>query len=225
MRYIGFGSAAAAMIGLMAVAGVMWTARPAPAAELTEALDNVNKAKSFRHITKMTFNGKTMFEMTMYKQGERWRFEAGKDIAIVVDDKGNAVQFNHADKTATKLDIEAMRKTQPKQSEEVTGLLKKIRDLKGEGVERVGEETLVGKKTTIYAFKDVQLAGAKSDWKVWVDLGRKLPVRMEMTKGNVGAEVVVTSEYSGWNEDFDAKLFSTAMPDGYKLMDPPAEKE
>jgi outer membrane lipoprotein-sorting protein len=162
--------------------------------------------------------------MTMYKQGERWRFEGG-NIAIVVDDKGSMIQFDNAKKIATKLDLKEMQKNQPKPSEEVAGLLKKIRDLKGEGVERVGEETLDGKKTTVYALKDVELAGAKSDWRVWVDLRRKLPVRMEMTKGNAGAEVVMTSEFSGWNEDFDPNLFSTAVPEGYKLVNPPAEKQ
>ena len=48
---------------------------------------------------------------------------------------------------------------------------------------------------------------------------------MEMTKGNAGAEVVMTSEFSGWNEDFDPNLFSTAVPEGYKLVNPPAEKQ
>ena len=50
----------------------------------------------------------------------------------------------------------------------------------------------------------------------WVDPKLELPVRMEMTKGNAGAEVVITSAYSDWNEAFDAKLFSTDVPAGYR---------
>jgi len=215
IRYISYGTATAAAVGLLVVAGVLGTAGKAPAAELAEALDNVNNAKSFKHVTKMTMDGKTMFEMTMYKQGERWRFEAGKDVAIVVDKDGNAVQFDHAAKTATKLDIEAMKKDRPKASEEVEAMAKKVRELKGDGVRRLGEETLDGKKTTAYAFADVTLAGEKTDWKVWVDAKRKLPVRMEMTKGNDGAAFVVTSGFSDWDEEFDAKLFSLDAPLGY----------
>ena len=218
-RYIGYGTATAAAVGLIAVAGVMWTARPAPAAELTAALDNVEKAKSYRHVTKMTFNGKSMFVMRMYKQGDRMRFEAGKDIAIVVDEKGNAVQFDHANKTAMRPDLDQFGKDRPKPSDEVKSLKAKLQDLKGEGVERVGEETLDGTVTTVYALKDVKLEGASTDWKVWVDPKRKLPVRMEMTKGNAGAEVVVTMEYSGWNEELDEKLFSFDVPEGYKLIE------
>ena len=219
-RYIGYGTATAATVGLLVVAGVLGTTRPAPAAELTEALDNVNKAKSYRHVLKMTFGGQTMFEMTTYKQGERMRFEAGKDIAIVVDDKGNVVQFDSVNKTATKLDVLAMRKNQPKPPAESAGLMKKIADLKGEGVERIGEETLDGKKTTVYTFKDVALGGATTDWKVWVDPKRKFPVRMEqLKKGDKDTETIITSEYSGWDEEFDAKLFSLDVPDGYKLTE------
>jgi outer membrane lipoprotein-sorting protein len=224
LRYIGYGTVTAATVGLLAVAGVMWTARPAPAAEVITALDNVEKAKSYRHVTKMTFDGTTMFEMRMYKQGDRMRFEAGKDIAIVTDRKGGAVQFDHANKTVTRLDIDKLVKDTPKPSEEVKGLMDKLRDRKGEGVERVGEETLDGIVTTVYALKDVKLAGTTGDWKMWVDPKRKLPVRMEMTKGNAGAEVVLTSEYSGWNEDFDEKLFSLDVPAGYKLIEVKKEK-
>src|SRR5262249_39456342 len=104
------------------------TVHPAPATEVTAALDNVEKAKSYRHVTKMTFDGKTMFEMRIYKQGDRMRFEGGKDISIVVDEKGNAIQFDHANKTVTRLDLDKSGKDAPKPSEEVKGLTAKLRD-------------------------------------------------------------------------------------------------
>jgi outer membrane lipoprotein-sorting protein len=221
-RYIGYGTATAAAVGLLAVVGVI-SARPAPAALVTEALDNVQKAKSYRHVTKMTFDGKTMFEMRMYKQGDWMRFE-GNDIAIVVDKKGNAVQFDHANKTVKRLDLDQIAKDQPKLSDEMKSLMDKLRDRKGEGVERIGEETLDGKVTTVYTLKDVKLAGTTGDWKVWVYPKLKLPVRMEMTKGNAGAEAIITSEFSGWNEEFDEKLFSLDVPTGYKLIEAKKEK-
>lgn len=221
IRYISYGTATAAAVGLVVIAGVLGAAAKAPAAELTEALDNVNKAKSYKHVLKMTFGGQTMFEMTTYKQGERYRFEAGKDLAFVADDKGTVIQFDIAKKTATKLDVKELAKDAPKPPAETAGLMKKITDLKGEGVERLGEEVLGGKKVVVYAFKDVALAGTKTDWKVWVDPKQKVPVRMEqLTKGDKDTETIMTSEYSGWNEAFDARLFSTDLPPGYRFVLP-----
>jgi outer membrane lipoprotein-sorting protein len=224
LRYLSYGTATAALAAIATLASVLWWAPSAPAAELAKALENLEKAKSFRHVTTMTFNGEKMFEMKIFKQGDRMRFEAGKDIVIVADEK-QAIQFDKANKTATRLDLAKMQQENKGLQQDTNNMLKKIQELKGEGVERVGEETVDGVVRTIYLFKDVQLQGQSTNWKIWVDRKQSRVIRMEMIPGDDKSKAIVTSEYSDWNEEFDPKLFSFDIPEGYKVIDQVSPKK
>lgn len=221
MRYIGYGSFASLAASVaIAIGFFVGGAGTTSAASLLKAMENMNTAKSFQHVTKMTMDGKTtMFEMKMFKQGEIMRFEAPDVMVMIVDGKGNTLQLNPKAKTAkrpTKEEVLEMAKGNVAQNNE---LLQKIKDRKGEGVESRGKETLNGIEAHVYEIKGVKQAGGEFDWLVWIDPKNSLPMRMEMTKGQGDAKIVITSEFSKWNEALDAKLFSMDVPEGYTLIE------
>jgi outer membrane lipoprotein-sorting protein len=226
MRYVKFGSVAGIAASALVVVGLLVLTPTRSAAEdVAAAMENFQTAKSYQHVTKMTMDGKTMFDMRMYKQNNRMRFEAGDIMVMIVDDKENVLQLEPKTKTAkrpTLAELKAMSAGLRGNTEEFS---KKLLALKGDGVQRVDDEKLGEVTAHVYLITGIKLNDHESDWKIWVDPKRKLPIRMDMIKGNAGANITVVSEFSKWNETFDDKLFSLDIPEGYTLKETAKDTE
>lgn len=215
MRIVGFSTAATAAAIAVAV-GLFGLGGRAPAAELADALDNVKAAKSYRMTVSATVGGKKLFEMRSYLQGDRMRFEAPGVMVMIADAKGNVLHLDPAAKTASRPTLDELAKVKP--AKEVEEFVRRVREMKGEGVTALPDEMLDGRAVKVFTVTGVTLNDVKSDWKVWVDPGRKVPVRLEMATP-ADPKVVVTTEYADWDKEFDAKLFDTTVPEGYTVVE------
>jgi outer membrane lipoprotein-sorting protein len=217
MRYLRYGSVAAAAIVLATLASIFWFGNGAAHASYEKALQNADKAKSFRATMKFS-DGKGMdFQMKLYQQGDSVRIETEGVVAVIADGKKKtALQLDLKNKTAQKLDLE--KKKNDPFTGQVRDFVKKLSERKDADVEALGDEMIDGRKTKVFAVKNVKLADKITDWKVWIDPKIEMPVRAQMTPRE-GPKMTVTYEYHGWNEALDAALFSLDVPKGYKLKE------
>lgn len=228
MRYVGYGTAATAAAGLLAVAGMLWFPRPSAAAEFRKALDNAERAKSVKVIATIENNGKATYVRTIYRQGDLIRMETvrdaelGEDPPVIVADlkTRKALLLHTMSKTArrTTLGEQEVRL--------VTGVMDGLSGIKEQvaggdekAVKDLGEEKLGDRKTRAYEVTGKQPPGV---WKVWVDPKTELPVRVRLASEN--AKNTFTLDFEKWNEEFDEKLFKQDVPEGYKLVEPPEKK-
>jgi outer membrane lipoprotein-sorting protein len=226
MRYIKYGTLMGVAASIVVALGLLLaTPGNTLASDLIKALEKVNDAKSYQHVIKMTMDGKTMSEMRTYKQGEVMRFEVPGVLTLISDGK-SVLQLDMTKKTASRPTIDELKertaqdlKANDKEIGKSKALIEKIKTLKGDGIELLGEETIENVKTKVYAIRDVVIDQSKSNWKVWIDPKQNTPVRMQTTNAEEGAQFVITSVYSKWNEKFDEKLFSMEVPEGYTLVE------
>ena len=104
--------------------------------------------------------------------------------------------------------------------------LEQLRSLKLEGAERIGEETLDGRKTAVYELKGVDLlentyGENDADIKLWVDPQTQLPVRLIIFAPKSQTDRYAEFSDFRWNEELDPSLFSLEVPEGYTVQKEP----
>ena len=221
MRYVSFGTAAAAVV---AIGVVLWSPGRSTAGMFDRAMENAEKASSMRARVTTTAGG-MKFEMKMYGKDDRFRTETdlGKDLGgfvIIVDGtQKKGLQLTTSAKTAKWLDLSKLTEDQQKAEKDAAGLAGLFADLKGKNVTQLPDETVDGRKLKVYAVKGYKMPGNKgeADVTVWIAPKTELPVkcRVELTVGEVKA--VSEMELLGWNEELDDALFELKVPAGYRV--------
>jgi hypothetical protein len=108
MRYIGYGTATAAAVGIATLAGVLWLGGGSAAAKLQKALDNAEKAGSVRIVFKSGPKGAEQTDVTIYRQGDFARVEDRDGKFRIVDLKGRKrLELDPVAKTARLIDLTA----------------------------------------------------------------------------------------------------------------------
>ena len=110
---------------------------------------------------------------------------------------------------------QAVLQTIPGESGQQENMYEEILRLMGEGAEPIGTETLDGKQ--LMTFKN-----SCRNAKLWADPQTRLPVRIEMPRGAAKPGMDVITDFV-FDTPLDDSLFSTAVPEGYRLMPVSAE--
>jgi outer membrane lipoprotein-sorting protein len=229
MRYVGFGTATVATVAAVAIATVaalVWSGGSA-AAHVQKALDNAERAKSVKVIV-TTPNaeapGKMTHAATIFREGGRVRSETVwmppdvpvKPVTLADLKTRKMLTLTPETKTAQRGTLGAQ------ESQALIAMMGNFAQMKAgltggdnKSVKAVGEEEIDGRKTKVYEI--TAAAPLPGVWKVWVDPTTDLPVRL--ADGRPGGGIVLNFE--DWNKEFDAKLFSLDVPEGYKVTEPP----
>jgi outer membrane lipoprotein-sorting protein len=200
------------------------------AAFLGAVLDKAAKAKSVKVIAKLMTQDKLTHVATYYRQGDVIRMETvwmppevpAKPVVVADLKTRKMITLVPESKTAQRGTLGAQ------ESQALTAMMGNFAGMKAgltggddKAVKAVGEERVGGRRTTVYELTvKVPLPGV---WKVWVDPETELPVRFTDAEGTRR----ITLTFEDWNKEFDPKLFSLDVPEGYKLNDsptPPAEQ-
>jgi outer membrane lipoprotein-sorting protein len=237
MRYSG----AAAAVALFAVLAA-WlflmdrTASPA----FADVVEKVKNAKSVTFVVKIPTvvkgTQRGILQQKFYVQGDKYRMElpsAQEDItappdappvlmAIIADaTQKKALQLDFVGKTAGF--IEADDKKWEEMARGMANPIEKLRQLKKEDAESIGEEELDGRKTQVYRIKKLDVMGLRLDKdetaKLWVDPKTGLPVRIAVGDPSDKDKPFVVFEQFSWNETLDADLFKLEAPKGFTLKE------
>jgi outer membrane lipoprotein-sorting protein len=218
MRYIGFGSATAAVVGIATFAGVFWLGGASAAAKLQKALDNAEKAQSFRIVFKSGPNGAEQTDVTIYRQGDFARVEDRDGKFRIIDLKGRKrLDLDPAAKTARLIDLTAEEADAAADVyAKYTNPLKTVRGTAGTTVKELPDEKAGDRLLKIYS---VQHRGDEKNpailARLWVDAKTTLPVRIVVDEGQPdGGPTVI--EFDQWNAEFGAKLFELKVPADYR---------
>lgn len=238
MRYSG----AAAAVALLAVlAGWLFlmdrTALPA----FADMIVKIKNAKSVTFVTKMPTvvqgSRRGILQQKWYVQGDKYRMElssAQEDIpvppdappvllAIIADAKQKkALQLDFVAKTARC--IEADDRQWQEMVQELANPIEKLRQLKNEDAERIGDEELNGRKTQVFRLKKADIflglrLSKDETAKLWVDSKSGLPVRIAAGDPSDKDKPFIVFEQFTWNEALDPDLFKLEVPKGFTLKD------
>ena len=97
-----------------------------------------------------------------------------------------------------------------------------LRRAKSDDAEQIGQEILKGRRTQVYRLHKIDLLGMKVKEKegdeilVWVDVESKLPAKIVIRHLDPKSLMEFRFEEFVWNEPLDARLFSLAIPDGFR---------
>jgi outer membrane lipoprotein-sorting protein len=143
-------------------------------------------------------------------------------MAIIADaTQKKALQLDFVGRTARY--IEADEKKWEEIARAQANPIEKLRQLKKEDAESIGEEELDGRKTQVYRIKKLDVMGLRLDKdetaKLWVDPKTGLPVRIAVGDPSDKDKPFVVFEQFTWNEALDADLFKLEAPKGFTLKD------
>jgi outer membrane lipoprotein-sorting protein len=190
--------------------------KPTPAERATAAMDKADKAKS----VKMTMKGGDGTTT------ESWVYHFRRDVGLrteKLDPKTGEPLFIgvHDFKTEKALTLDAKTKTaqvEPRRVPAMTGSIVPV-SVDTANVTAGRDEKTDGRVLRVFEGVRKQLPGGT--WVLWVDPKTDLPARLRIDKpGRAGAVATIDLVFSDWNKEFDAKLFSTAVPEGYKPAEP-----
>jgi outer membrane lipoprotein-sorting protein len=237
MRYSG---AAAAAVLLAIVGGWLLLLDRMAAPAFADVVEKIKNAKSVTFVTKIPtiVQGKKrgVLQQQFYIQGDVYRMElpsAQEDIpvppdapsiliAIIVDAKQKkALELDFIRKTARY--IQADEKKWQQMARDFVNPIEKLRRLKNEDAERIGEEDLNGRKTQIYRLKkrDLFMGLRLKDEtaKLWVDSKTGLPVRIAVGDPTDKDKPFIVFEQFTWNEALEPELFKLEVPKGFTVKD------
>jgi outer membrane lipoprotein-sorting protein len=238
MRYSGV---AAAVVLLAALAGWLFLMDRTAALAFADVVEKVKNARSVTFITKIPTvvqgNQRGVLQQKFYIQGDRYRMELPSAqegvpvppdappvlVAIIADAKQKKVlQLDFVRKTAQY--IEADEKRWQQMAQELANPIEKLRQLKNEDAERLGEEELDGRKTQVYRLKKADVfmgvrLGKDETARLWADPKSGLPVRLAVGDPSDKDKPFIVFEQFSWNEALDLELFKLEVPKGFTLKD------
>jgi outer membrane lipoprotein-sorting protein len=216
MRIIGVGTlttAAAVVAALFA-----FPARSA-ADDLKKAVEKAEQAKTVRVQIETDFGRDSKMIVTSHIDGDKLRTEfQPRGLVVVVNKKEDLKGLMLITKMKTYRELDADKDPLVNQVRgDVKRALEQFKGPADDQVKALPDEDLDGRKTKVFEIKDADLpeGKGKADLKMWVDAKTGLPAQSLVTSKVDGRTVITTAKYLGFNEEFDAKLFETKIPDGY----------
>jgi len=182
-------------------------------------IEKVHQAKSVTCRCKRTFADTVESASKLYIREDAMRNEVpGRGVLIFDLKQKKAIMLDERSKVVA---FPSLRTGAP-----IPNPLEQLRSLKQEGAERIGEETLDGRKLAVYKLRDVDLLensyGEKdADIKLWVDPQTQLPVRLIIFAPKSQTDTYVEFSDFHWNEELDPSLFSLEVPEGYAVQKEP----
>lgn len=216
MRIIGVGTLTAAAA---VVAALFAFPARSPADELRKAVEKAEKARTVRVQIETDTGRDSKMVVTSYADGDKLRLEfEPRGLVVVINKKEDLKGLMLITKMRTYRELDADKDPLVKQvSGDVRKALEQFKGPADDQVKGLPDEDLDGRKTKVYEIKDVDLpeAKAKADLKMWVDAKSGLPVQSRVSARTQGGTVTTTAKYLGFDEELDAKLFETKVPEGY----------
>ena len=216
MRIIGVGTlttAAAVVAALVAFPG------RSAADDVKKAVEKAEKAKTAKVQLETDTGRDPKMIVNSYTDGDKIRLEfEPRGLIVVINKKEDLKGLMLITKQRTYRELDADKDPLVKQ---VTGDVKKtLEQFKGAAADQVKglpEEDLDGRKTKVYEIKGVDMPETKStaDLKMWVDAKTGLPVQTRVASRTQGGAITTTTKYLAFDEEIDAKLFETKIPDGF----------
>ncbi|MCH7729878.1 MAG: hypothetical protein IH991_25920 [Planctomycetes bacterium] len=203
-----------------------------PVFAVDEVVDNMVKARSARFDMTAKITGHPAVKMkAFYLEPAHFRIELGNGHINIADwQAGKMIGLDPNTKLATVINLvnvpaEAKDKMQMNQFEAIRESLRNAIADPDTKIEPLGKKELDGRKVVGFRFK----AGPQPIT-LWADPKTKLPVRIEAIVAGPPQTEVVMNNYE-FNVDLDKSLFSTTIPDGYRVIEadvdasPPTEKD
>jgi hypothetical protein len=238
MRFSGAGVAAALLV---VVAGwLLLTDRTASPA-FADVVKQVKDAHSVTFVTQMPTvvqgSSRGLLRQKFYVQGDAFRMELPSAqeglpvpadappvlLAIVANSKHKkALQLDFVKKEARFLEVGDKQWQDMMQG--MANPIEKLRQLKNEDAERVGEEVLDGRKTQVFRVKRGDLllglrVAAGESAKLWVDPETSLPVRIAVGDPSSKDKPFLVFDQFTWNEALAPGLFALEVPQGWTQRD------
>ena len=220
MRYIGYGTTAAAVVGVATLAGLLGFGGRSAAASFQEALDNAEKAKSVRIVFKSGPKGAEDTDVTIYRQGDFARVEDrdGKCPDRRPEGAGSGPALDPDAKTARLVDLTAEEADAAADVyAKYVSPLKTVREAAGATVR--GTARREGRRPAPEGVLGSPPRRRRNARPSWPGCGstRRPPCRSgssSMRASPRAARRVI--QYDRWNAEFDAKLFERKVPAGYQ---------
>jgi outer membrane lipoprotein-sorting protein len=193
-------------------------------ADVAEALNNVHSA-TWKSTAVVELKGPQKKTVTYHTAAmflapsrERTEITAEGDTSVSICDgqKDRVLILSPSVKTAMFIDFKNLPPDNPfgKTLQGLRELVANAQDGKAGKVERLGEQTIDGRRAQGYRIQ----VGAV-DVKIWADPKTLLPVRVEQSSGSgTGAEVRIVMTDFQVGVDLDESLFSFDVPAGYTIQ-------
>jgi hypothetical protein len=235
-RYGSVALAAAILIAVGATFLLMHLSAPLAFGDLVE---NVKQAKAVSFVSKMPtiLQGKErgILQQKFFVQDQAFRMEipSAQEGANIPPDAPSVLMAVIADAKQKKaLEIDFVRKAarfiqvDDKRWQEMarglTNPIDKLRSLKNDDAEPLGEEILDGRKTQIYRLKKADFFmevrfGKEDTAKLWADPKTGLPIRISVegpTPDGKDKNFIIFDQFT-WNEPLPAEMFKMEIPAGF----------
>ena len=197
---------AAAVVIVAAIGVHYWMVPSVTFAKVVEPILNA-RIMVFDFIVGQDETGPTMRETFMGQLVRRTMSNVPGMTMIIDTENAKMLVLADEDKSATYVDIQGELGDRTKSY--VGAMRKIIADLK-DNHKSLGEQELNGKKTIVFEAK-----GSNEVVKVWADPETALPVRIELSLG----QMFVIMKNFEFNPDIDESLVSMNVPSGYTLKE------
>ena len=216
MRIIGAGTLT---IAAAVVAALFALPARSPAGEMREAVEKAEQAKTVRVQIETDVGRDGKMTVTSYVAGDKLRIEfEPRGLVVVVNKKEDLKGLMLITRMQTYRELDPDKDPLVSQvTGDVRRALEQFKSPADDKVKGLPDEDLGGRKTKVYEVKGVDLPElrAKGDLRMWVDPKTGLPVQSRVTARVRGGVTTTTAKYLGFDEEFDAKLFETKIPDGF----------
>jgi len=212
MRYVGFSTAAAVVLGTAAFLGLGGSR----AVALDRVLDKVKQAESVKFVERQKLGDQPEMALEYSIRGPMVRVDAAGTV-FVIDTKGKVgLMFVEAAKAYVKIDKDSPSKIHGPAGKSPIDDLLALKDRKPESTVK---EKLDGRTVQKLTIKGDPKADPPGDWVIWGDPKTELPVKMTYSgttfAGDKQVSVTKTYEKFEWNAKLDDSLFDMTVPAGY----------
>lgn len=233
MRLVGFGSLVTAAAVLVAL--LLFPAN-SPAEDVKKAVQNVETAKTVRLLVEQDDGAGTKLTTRIYlSDGVRRTDTEPVGLSVILDEKTQkGVMLFAKQKAYRTIDLgsDDPLNRAAKGGYQANSVCAAFKNLPTTHTAVVTNEYLDGRKTKAYELTDLkfdeggeEFKDAKADMKLWVNPKTAYPVQARTILRAGEKKVTSVYTYLGFNEDLDPKLFDTAIPDGYKKLEPPKKEK
>lgn len=212
VRYLRYGTAAAAAVLVLALAALPWFGGGAGSA-FARTLDSVQRARSVVFDETERLGDQPEVATRNYLQGDHVRVEiaGGTNVLILDTGRRRGLMLVPPLKAARVLAADQIHGAGGQTP--LDGLLA----LQGQRSVAAGEEVIDGRRTRVVRVPGGKWAGAVGDWTVWIDPRTDLPVKIRVERTDMAPKVTKTLTHFSWNVPLDPKLFDLDVPPGYRL--------
>ncbi|MBN1588296.1 MAG: WD40 repeat domain-containing protein [Pirellulales bacterium] len=207
------GMSAAAALLVIVTAG-FWLLNQSGGQAFAQMIEKVKAASSVHFITAIRSGKGPETKAVVYVEGNRIRSEEFNSTTFSVADldQKQLLIVDMADKRAhlIKLDADLARTA--------SNPIDKLRRMKSDDAEQIGETRLKGRRTQVYRCRKIDAVFCMPDGEmlVWVDVESGLPAKIEIRSAVSKTPIDVRFDEFVWNEPLDARLFSLAIPEGFE---------